>query len=324
MKPTTQQKMVAIGVSIFVSALIIILLAAFSISILDEYGFVLFMLVPLALGLISTLIYGYYQQRTFKESLAVSLYALLAVCIGLVVLKIEAILCVVMACPFVSVFMLIGTTIGYRIQRRNKGTVIRILSVNGLVIPLLMMLETSISHGTPEMLKVTTSITIDAPINEVWKNVIVFPPIEEPDEWLFKAGIAYPTSSEIVGEGIGSIRYCEFTTGKFVEPIVVWDEPNRLQFTVKEQPAPLSDMLVDEVPSSMYKYFASTKGEFALQRQGESATVLKGTTWYYHKIKPGIYWRLWSDFIIHSIHQRVLEHIKTVSESQRSNVRKDG
>jgi hypothetical protein len=31
---------------------------------------------------------------------------------------------------------------------------------------------------------------------------------------------------------------------------------------------------------------------------------------------PAAYWRLWSDYLIHKIHLRVLTHIKTLAESE--------
>jgi len=39
-----------------------------------------------------------------------------------------------------------------------------------------------------------------------------------------------------------------------------------------------------------------------------------GTTWYRDNIWPQEYWSLYSNAIIHNIHMRVLNHIKTVSE----------
>ena len=45
-------------------------------------------------------------------------------------------------------------------------------------------------------------------------------------------------------------------------------------------------------------------------------TLLEGTTWYVNKIKPGLYWTVWSDYIVHKIHTRVLEHIKTHAEQR--------
>ena len=51
-----------------------------------------------------------------------------------------------------------------------------------------------------------------------------------PDEWLFQTGLAYPVRAEIQGRGVGRVRTCEFSTGPFVEPIEVWDEPRLLRF----------------------------------------------------------------------------------------------
>ena len=39
-----------------------------------------------------------------------------------------------------------------------------------------------------------------------------------------RAGLAYPMRARIEGSGPGAVRYCEFSTGPFVEPIVTWDE----------------------------------------------------------------------------------------------------
>jgi hypothetical protein len=140
--------------------------------------------------------------------------------------------------------------------------------------------------------------------------------MDKPDELIFKTGIAYPRASTIVGTGEGAIRYCEFITGRFVEPITVWDAPHTLRFTVQEQPAPLKDMLREDVPENMVKYFVSTRGEFQLRTTDTGSTLLEGSTWYYHKIQPVAYWQLWSAFIVHSIHARVLGHIKKVSEQK--------
>lgn len=56
------------------------------------------------------------------------------------------------------------------------------------------------------------------------------------------------------------------------------------------------------------------KGQFKLTKLKKGKTLLEGTTWYYHNIKPAFYWQEWSDLIIHKIHDRVLVHIKKNSE----------
>jgi len=43
-------------------------------------------------------------------------------------------------------------------------------------------------------------------------------------------------------------------------------------------------------------------------------TLVEGTTWYHHHLWPARYWQMWSNVIIHAIHLRVLDHVKTLSE----------
>ena len=57
----------------------------------------------------------------------------------------------------------------------------------------------------------------------------------------------------------------------------------------------------------------SQKGQFELIKT-ETGTLLRGTTWYTLDLAPGAYWRLWSDFVVHRIHMRVLKHVKRLSE----------
>ena len=99
------------------------------------------------------------------------------------------------------------------------------------------------------------------------------------------------SSIEIDGTGVGATRTCWFSTGAFVEPII--HTPN------------------------LDGYFVSRQGQFHLIAVDENRTRLEGTTWYEHALWPAAYWRLWSDYIIHRIHMRVLRHIKNSSETDR-------
>lgn len=48
---------------------------------------------------------------------------------------------------------------------------------------------------------------------------------------------------------------------------------------------------------------------------GGKKTSLEGTTWYQQSLYPASYWQLWTNWIIHKIHLRVLNHIKVLAES---------
>ena len=179
-------------------------------------------------------------------------------------------------------------------------------------IPAMAAIEKNIE---PNLTSVTTSIEIDAVPETVWKNVIEFPQLAEPTEFIFKTGIAYPINAKIEGAGVGAVRHCNFTTGSFVEPITIWDEPRLMKFDVTEQPAPMKELSFWDIDAPhLHDYFISKQGQFKLTVLPNGKTLLEGTTWYYHNIKPAFYWQLWSDHIIHKIHERVLTHIKANSE----------
>jgi hypothetical protein len=73
-------------------------------------------------------------------------------------------------------------------------------------------------------------------------------------------------------------------------------------------------------PPHLEGHFLSRKGEFLLEPMPDGGTRLIGTTWYEHKLWPDAYWRVWSDSIIHTIHLRVLRHVKSLSEAEQLQV----
>src|SRR6185295_18940164 len=161
-------------------------------------------------------------------------------------------------------------------------------------------------------------IEIAAPPERVWKYVIQFPELAEPQEWYFRAGLAYPMRARLEGSGPGATRYCDFSTGPFVERIEVSDAPRLLRFRITENPAPMKELsLYSHVePKHLHGYFISKVGQFQLTRLPNGHTLIEGTSWYQHGLWPAEYWRWWSDAIIHRVHMRVLTQIKALAEEQ--------
>jgi hypothetical protein len=182
------------------------------------------------------------------------------------------------------------------------------------IIPAMAFIE---KDTEPDLTSVVTSIEINASAQTVWNHVIAFPQLDEPTEFIFKTGIAYPVNAEIEGTGVGAVRHCNFTTGSFVEPITVWDEPELLKFDVVEQPEPMKELSFWDIDAPhLHDYFISRQGQFRLTELPNGNTLLEGTTWYTHNIRPAFYWQFWSDHIIHTIHERVLMHIKKTAENE--------
>ena len=285
---------------------------------LKSYGWGLFVGIPFALGLFAVLIYGYHARRGYWESLAVSIYSMLLAGGLLLILALEGVVCLLMAAPLALVLAILGGTIGHIILtgtwwRREAD---RVFCAAFVALPALMGWERLDSPPAP-LLMVSTSVEINASREKVWPQVIGFPELPPPREWLFRAGMAYPVRAEIKGQGAGAIRHCVFSTGAFVEPIQVWDEPRMLKFFVTDNPAPMHELTFYKGvhPPHLSGFLAAQAGQFHLTPLPDGRTRLEGTTWYRHHMWPARYWRLWSDHIIQRIHLRVLNHIKSRAET---------
>jgi hypothetical protein len=304
----------SIGITILIGSMCTVL----GTRVLVSYGWGLYVALPFCLGLFSVLVYSYHEPRTFGSCMAVSLAPIALLGGVLIVVAIEGLLCILMAAPFALGLAALGGTLGYTIQAAywlNKGTPV-MMSIVLLFTPAVQGVE-HLAKLQAETFEVRTAIEVNAPPEKVWNQVVAFAEIPPPKELLFRAGIAYPIRAEISGHGVGAVRHCIFSTGPFAEPIEVWDEPRLLKFGVTENPAPLNELSPygNIQPAHLHGYFVSKQGQFLLTALPGGRTRLEGATWYQHTMWPASYWRLWSDYIIHRIHLRVLEHIRRQAEA---------
>jgi len=308
------------ALAILVTALVGFVFTLLSTQALRMYGVGLFVAAPFCLGLFAVLVYSYHEPRSFGSCLAVSLTPLAILGVVLLIVSIEGLICILMAAPFTVGLAALGGTLGYSIQtgywQSREGPAM--LSMVLLFAPSFIGVE-RIANLKPETFEVKSAIEINAPPEAVWKEVVAFREIPSPKELIFRAGIAYPIRAEISGHGAGAVRHCVFSTGAFVEPIEIWDEPRLLKFSVTENPAPMREITPYSSiePPHLHGYFVSHQGQFLLTPLPGGRTRLEGTTWYSHTIRPETYWHLWSDYIIHRIHMRVLEHIRAEVESRQ-------
>ena len=300
-------------IAIAITVVISMLLTLVGIYLIGEYGIALFVLTPFFMGACPAVLYGLKREVTKREAWQMGLLTLFIFTIGLLFFAIEGLICIAMAAPLGILFTWLGSLIGFSIVKKGtKRSPLIVLIFLGFI-PTTAFVEKDIK---PALTSVVTSIEIKADLATVWKNVIEFPQLEAPKEFIFKTGIAYPINAKVDGVGVGAIRYCNFTTGSFVEPITVWNEPTLLKFHVLEQPAPMKEISFWDIDAPhLHDYFVSKNGQFKLTKLPNGNTLLEGTTWYYHNIKPAFYWQGWSEYIIHKVHLRVLKHIKKNAEN---------
>lgn len=300
------------------------LMAVFlSVTGLGKYGWGLFVGLPFCMGMGSVLLFGYHRERKLLPCLGVACLSVSLLGGCLLAAAMEGVICLFMAAPIGLFLAGLGGLLGYSIQRRpemSEGGGLNRAGLVGLVIslPALMGAESLAEAASPKY-SVTSSVLINAPPQRVWPEVIEFHRMPPPTEWVFKAGVAYPIQARLDGRGVGAIRRCVFSTGPFVEPITCWDEPRRLAFSVTTNPDPMQEWTPYKElhPPHLNDTMVSEGGEFLLVDLGDGRTRLEGTTWYRHGLWPAFYWKLWSDQIIHTIHLRVLNFIKSEAERSR-------
>jgi uncharacterized membrane protein YhaH (DUF805 family) len=283
-----------------------------SIYVLTNYGAVLFFGTPMVTGTAASYLVNLRVSRGWGVSLGVAIAAVFFSSVGLLLFAVEGAICLVMAAPIMLPLAALGAPLGKFLADRRRN-------IQGLVgclciLPMMAAVESRLPSSTEFV--VASRIEIDAPPADVWAQVIAFPEIDERPDWFFQLGISCPIGARLTGEGMGATRECIFTTGKFVEPITAWDAPRRLAFDVRDQPAPMFELTPYRHihPPHLDTAFRSTRGEFELVELPGGRTRLVGRTWYTLDIRPHAYWTIWTDWIVHRIHHRVLRHIKRLAE----------
>lgn len=282
-------------------------------TVLRNYGWGLFVAVPFTMGFVAAWLYGLREPRGMAGCIGVACLSVALLAGALLGLLIEGLVCLIMAAPIAFPLAAFGGFCAHIAQknRRFQTDAPIILSLLILVAPGIQLAEHAAPRHAPVFV-VRTSLDIAGPPDKVWRQVVAFSQIPPPHEWIFRAGIAYPIRAEMHGSGVGAERHCVFSTGAFVEPIEVWDEPRLLKFSVISNPAPMEEW----TPYShidtphLHGFLVSEGGQFLLTPLPNGGTRLEGTTRYQHGLWPSQYWRLWSDEIIHKIHLRVLRHIR--------------
>ena len=302
---------VAIGLSLMFGATMMVL----CVLLLESYGASLFLGAPLLMGAIAAHQFNRGRPQGYGASVGLGFSAVFFGCVALLLFALEGVICIAMAAPLMLPLGALGGLIGKAIADATRRSPHELMAVV-LMLPVLALIETRFTESTEY--EVMTSVEIDAPPEVVWNHVVDFPDLPPPKEWYFRTGIACPQRARIVGEGVGAVRHCEFTTGTFVEPITVWEPGQRLAFNVTEQPAPMFELSPYRHvhPPHLDGYLRSNRGEFRLIAMADGRTRLEGSTWYEFDMFPQSYWTLWSNLLIHRIHERVLVHIQDLSESE--------
>lgn len=316
-QPRREQQARDAAFALSLSLIVGMMMMAVSVYLLRSYGAALFVGTPLMMGVVAGYAFNRVHARGHLLSMLLGGAAIAIGGLALLLFALEGVICIAMALPLMLPLGAFGGLLGKAIADTSRRPTHELLAAV-LMLPALAFAETRLVTPTEQV--VTSSIEIDAPPAVVWEHVLQFPELPPPDEWHFRLGIACPQRAKIAGTGVGAVRYCEFTTGVFVEPVTAWEPGQRLAFDVTEQPAPMFELTPYRHvhPPHLDGYLRSRRGEFRLVALPGGRTRLEGRTWYEMDLFPQAYWSMWSTPLIHSIHHRVLKHIKDCAEATES------
>ena len=275
------------------------------------YGWTLFLVVPFFSGFMSALLLGQRRKINRGDAALVSSLAVLLLGGALIAVAIEGAVCLIMALPIALPLALIGGLLGYGVLHLSAAqNPAMFLLIAGLT-PFSAGLEHAFLPAN-DLFSVTTAIDLPAAPALVWQTILEPAKLSPPSHALFRAGVAYPLASHIEGVGASATRYCDFSTGRLVEPVLIWDHQRQLRFTVASNPLPMQEWTpyAQIHPPHLEGFLVSRQGEFRLTALPNGGTHLEATTWYQHHLAPAHYWRWWSDYIIHRVHEMVLENIR--------------
>jgi uncharacterized protein YndB with AHSA1/START domain len=246
----------------------------------------------------------YWRKHTVTDGQAF-LYGLYNLVVALLISAFfmgEGIICLVIVSPVFYLFLMGGIYLGRFMFRKSKHK----LNIS-IIAALVSIFAINVATVSPSSQIVTDKVVINASPDQVWNYVVSFPQIEDkPDYWLFKIGLPAPVQSTAEGNYLGAGRKCIFSNGAvFDEEIVEYEPSKKLTFKITQQP---------NDPEIM-GHLNLLEGQFILEDNGDGTTTLIGNSWYDLKIKPSLYFDIWTKDIIRNVHLRVMDHIKALSEA---------
>lgn len=240
------------------------------------------------------------------------------------VIELEAVVCVVMMLPAFMLSGSLGGIIGSAWKSKRKEGAKNKVSNLILLLPILVVTtETGIKNPT-ETNTVTTSVLISAHKEVVWKNLKSVSSIKSHElQWSFAhfIGIPKPISSTLTEERVGGIRKIIWDKGiKFNEVITTFTPEETLQYIV----------IIDTIPPNAIdhhikiggKFFSVTNGGYSLESvaqnsdQQEEKVLLKLSCTYSISTKFNWYSKFWANWILDDFQEVILAVIKNRAEAQ--------
>jgi len=281
--------------------------------VFGTYGYALFLLTPFVIGIISAYIANYRVDIGRGQTAWAVVMAAMLGSLTLVAFAVEGLICIIMAAPLGIGMALIGGDLGRAMALQARRPARQTLPCLALL-PLLFSVENVLppsAHFDTEQ-----TIAVAAPPEAVWKSILSTDPIEGPLALPFRLGVAYPLRGEVIGEGVGAVRYGEFSTGTAIERMTEWVPNRKLAFEVVRDIPGMRELSPYEHVHAPHVigYFRTISTSFELVPRPDGGTDIIERTAHELRLDPVPYWLPMAQWIVRQNNARVLAHIRTHAE----------
>lgn len=257
-------------------------------------GWCMFFLVPVASGFTVAVL-----TRKPNTAAAANLIALIITLAILIATRLEGIVCVLMAFPFLAAGIGIGVLLGIAF-RPEPGKNQTITTGMLLLFPFTLVVaggqveKPLLRHARIEVFSSTVRIP-DTP-EHVWTYIQSIDSIHGSKPWLMRIGLPVPQRCTIEKAAVGAQRTCYFDKGYIEETVTRWDPPNSLELRIDRTHMPGRHWLGFETAA------------YHLQPDGNSTLLTRTTTVSSH-LAPAWYWRPLERWGVESEHEYLLNDV---------------
>jgi uncharacterized membrane protein YhaH (DUF805 family) len=281
--------------------------------VFGTYGAALFLFTPFVIGTVCAYIANHRDDIGGRQTAFAVVIAIVLGGLMLLALALEGAVCIVMAAPLALGMALLGGVLGRAMAlhaRRPIGQPLQCIAL----LPLMFAVENVLPPST--QFDTEQTIAVAAPPDRVWKSILSTDPIEGPLGLPFRLGVAYPLRGEVVGEGVGAVRYGEFSTGTAVERMTEWVPNRKLAFVVVRDIPGMRELSPYEHVHAphLVGYFRTISTSFELVPRSDGGTDIIERTAHELRLDPVLYWLPMAQWIVRQNNARVLAHIRTHAE----------
>lgn len=281
--------------------------------VFGSYGGALFLLTPFAIGAVSGYIANYRGDIGGGQTASTVTIAVLLGSLMLMVVALEGLICIIMAAPLGLGMALLGGVLGRAMAletRRPMGQPLQCIALLPLMFAVENVLPPSAHFDTEQ------TIAVAAPPEAVWRSILSTDPVEGPLALPFRLGVAYPLRGEVAGEGVGAVRYGEFSTGTAIERMTEWVPNRKLAFEVVRDIPGMRELSPYEHVHAPHVigYFRTISTSFELVPRSDGGTDIVERTSHELRLDPVPYWLPMAQWIVRQNNARVLAHIRMHAE----------